>query len=380
MRQAAQGQGPDAGDTPTGRKAYLLRQHALGRRIFGVFPACYPREILWAFNIVPAEIWDPPLEIRAADSHLQSYICAIVRQGLELVLQGKCDFLDGFLFPHTCDSIQNLASVVHDFLGDPKPCHFFYHPKAPYGKPARTFYREELLGLLRSLEARFGPHDPEALSQAVRKGRVIARLMAEFYTARSEGELDLSNAEFYRILRMGEYLHPDDAIPFFEGVLTRSTGQKNVTLPAVVLSGILPNPPELLSLLDVSGVRVGDDDLLCCGRRLFSRKGGESQGTSDTDPLETLVETYLRMPPCPTKGSPVAERRDHLFGLVEGCRARGVIFSCVKFCEPEWFDVPNLQNALKEKGIPSLVLDTEISRGLSGQMKTRVEAFLEMLG
>jgi len=106
-----------------------------GRRLFGVFPAQYPKEILWAMNILPVEIWDPPLEVSLANGHLQAYICPVVKRGLELILQGQGKDLDGYLFPHTCDSIQNLASIVHDFLGVAQPCYFFYHPKAPYGIP-----------------------------------------------------------------------------------------------------------------------------------------------------------------------------------------------------------------------------------------------------
>ena len=94
------------------RREYLEEQKEKGRRLIGVFPAHYPKEILWAFNCVPAEIWDPPLEVSGANAHLQPYICSVVKLGLELILQGKGDLLDGFLFPHTCDSIQNL-SLIH---------------------------------------------------------------------------------------------------------------------------------------------------------------------------------------------------------------------------------------------------------------------------
>ena len=114
------------------RKEYLIQQKKAGRHVFGVFPAQYPREILWAMNAVPVEIWDPPLEITSANAHLQPYICSVVKLGLELILQGKCDDLDGFLFPHTCDSIQNLASIVNDYLGLEKPCYFFIPPRRPF--------------------------------------------------------------------------------------------------------------------------------------------------------------------------------------------------------------------------------------------------------
>ncbi|MFH1124479.1 MAG: 2-hydroxyacyl-CoA dehydratase family protein, partial [Pseudomonadota bacterium] len=86
--------------TPVRRNEYLkCQKEDHGRSLFGVFPAQYPKEILWAMNALPVEIWDPPLEIRLSNRHLQPYICSVVRSGLELVLQGHCDSLDGFLFP-----------------------------------------------------------------------------------------------------------------------------------------------------------------------------------------------------------------------------------------------------------------------------------------
>jgi benzoyl-CoA reductase/2-hydroxyglutaryl-CoA dehydratase subunit BcrC/BadD/HgdB len=109
-----------------------------GKKLFGIFPSQYPREILWAMNVLPVEIWDPPLEVIHANAHLQPYICSVVRLGLELILQGKCEGLDGFLFPHTCDSIQNLSSIVYDYLGVKKSCYFFYHPKSPYKDSSRV--------------------------------------------------------------------------------------------------------------------------------------------------------------------------------------------------------------------------------------------------
>ena len=83
-------------DAPTEtRSDYLRRQrNDFGRTLFGVFPAQYPREILWALGALPVEIWDPPLEVTAAGAHLQPYICSVAQLGLELILQGRCDDLD----------------------------------------------------------------------------------------------------------------------------------------------------------------------------------------------------------------------------------------------------------------------------------------------
>lgn len=354
------------------RREYLEKQKEKGRRLIGVFPAHYPREILWAFNAVPAEIWDPPLEMSGANAHLQPYICSVVKLGLELILQGKGDILDGFLFPHTCDSIQNMASIVYDYLGLDKPCYFFYHPKAPYRPSSRRYYLEQLKSLASRLERDLGPMDETELRRRVDQGHHLAAVLREIYDLRRRGSLSASNAEFYRMIRQGEYLHPDDFIPLLQDFLETSKGGE-VKGPGVILSGVLPNPPEILGLLDELEVRVVDDDLLSCSRRFLMKPGRFD------DPFEALADDYFTMPPCTTKDSPLSERVEYLLEKIIGSGAKGVIFYMVKFCEPELFDVPQMVEAVKGAGAATLIVDVDLNQGLSGQLATRVEAFIEMI-
>ena len=358
------------------RLEYLLNQkQSHGRRIFGVFPAQYPKEILWAHNILPAEIWDPPPADEAARIHLQPYICSVVHRGLELLLSGKADFLDGLLFPHTCDSIQNTASMVNDYLDLNIPCRFFQHPKAPYRDSSRKYYLAQLKNLDSVLTQEFGPPPKGELEKRVEQGRVISDLLREIYGLRETGQLGLSNLDFYEHVRRGEYMWPDDYLLELESLLA---GKQEVGEPGrtgLVLSGVLPGPAGLLELLDHLGVEIVGDDLLSCSRRFLSQPRYRIN-----HPLPSLAQDYFSLPPCTTKGSPLSERLDYLTDLVRAGRARGIIFNVVKFCEPELFDLPNLRAGLRERKIDSLVVETEVREPLSGALATRVEAFLEMLG
>ena len=361
--------------TSFSRKEYWQGQKKdFGRHVFGVFPVQYPREILLAMNILPVEIWDPPITISDANTHLQPYICSVVRLGLELILQGKCKEIDGFLFPHTCDSIQNLASIVNDYLGLSTPCYFFYHPKAPYKESARSFYVDQLKNLATRISRKFGKLDPTELERYIEKGKEISSLINEVYKIRELGKVRSSNLDFYRVIRQGEFLHPDDFIPilarYADFLKEKEPSIKGVS---VVLSGILPNPLEILSLLDEMGIAVAGDDFACCGRRFIETQIGQG------DPFDMMAEAYFKMPPCGTKDSPSSERFEYILNKVEKSGARGVIFNMVKFCEPELFDVPYLVDELKKKGIPTLVIDTEVNQGLSGQLKTRLKAFIEII-
>ena len=358
---------------PPSRKEYIRDQKEHhGRRIFGVFPAQYPKEILWAWNILPVEIWDPPGNAAAANAHLQPYICSVVRAGLELVLQGKWEDLDGFLFPHTCDSIQNLASIVNDCLGINKPCYFFYHPKAPYHASSRAYCLDQLRDFASVLEDRWGPVNMGELEKRVSQGEEVRALIKEVYDSRAAGKLNATNEEFYRVIRQGEFLHPDDYIPLLKEFLKAAKGEAGSSL-GLILSGVLPNPPETLKLLDTLNVRVTEDDLLNCGRRLLVPP------VAEVDPFEALADAYFLLPPCTTRNSPIQERLEHLLMKANRSGAKGIVFWMIKFCEPEFFDLPQLVEGLKREGLATLVLESELHQGLSGQMRTRIEAFVEMI-
>ena len=118
---------------------------------------------------------------------------------------------------------------------------------------------------------------------------------------------------------------------------------------------------------------VVDDDLLNCGRRLLMTESKKE------DPYEAMAENYFNMPPCTTKNSPLKARADYLFEKIERSKAKGVIFYMVKFCETELFDVPHLVEEVKKRGLATLLVDYEVNQGLSGQLETRVEAFVEMI-
>ena len=354
------------------RRAYLERQKEQGRRVMGVFPGRYPRELFWAANVVPAEIWDPPHTGRSI-AHLQPTVCSVAKAGLELAMEEGGALLDGFLFPHTCDSIQNLGSLVRDYLDLDRPCLFFYPPKAPHGPPARAFLRREVERLRGELEGICGPVDPGELEHRVGQGRQLARILSSLYALRANGRLAASNVEFYRAIRSVEYLHPDDALAFLQGFVKEWGRSEPEPGPRLVLSGVLPAPGDLLSLLDELGVRIGDDDLLACGRRVSCAL--EAGG----DPAEELAGAIAAMPACSTVNSPMRERREQLVRRARDCGATGVLFNVIKFCEPELFYHPGLREALRAEGLSSVLLEQEVQGDLSGQARTRIEAFAEMM-
>jgi benzoyl-CoA reductase/2-hydroxyglutaryl-CoA dehydratase subunit BcrC/BadD/HgdB len=64
---------------------------------------------------------------------------------------------------------------------------------------------------------------------------------------------------------------------------------------------------------------------------------------------------------------------------VQDSGAKGVIFLLYKYCEAHFFDYPDLKRVLESKGIPTLLLEVEDPSYSIGQLKVRIQAFVEML-
>ncbi|MEE9201877.1 MAG: 2-hydroxyacyl-CoA dehydratase family protein, partial [Dehalococcoidia bacterium] len=102
------------------------------------------------------------------------------------------------------------------------------------------------------------------------------------------------------------------------------------------------------------------------------------QTSPQADPLTHLAHHYLHKPPCPIKDMEERRRPAHVLALARDYGVQGAIFVQEKFCDPHAADFPALRAALEKVGIPSLRLEVDITTPL-GQLRTRIEAFLEML-
>jgi benzoyl-CoA reductase/2-hydroxyglutaryl-CoA dehydratase subunit BcrC/BadD/HgdB len=363
-----------------GRSDHIARQRAEhGRRAVAVLPIVYPKELLTALDLLAVEVWGPPGPPRGdAAGRIQTYVCAVVRNALAFLASGGARACDAVLFPHTCDSIQQLATLVHDLGGWDGPSFTFLHPKGTPRASARAFVLAELKALGARLAAFAGrPLDDDRLAAALRLHRDVDAERRALLDGRAG--LALSDPELYALLRRGEWLWPEDHLAELRAARARAPlpaddGPRRRGLPLLV-TGYVPEPSGFLEALDAAGAFVAADDYAAVGRRLASGRGGSPSG----DPWEALADRFWSLPPCPTRGADQDVRMAHLVALAERSGARGVVVHGVKFCEPELFDVPAIQRTFAARGLPVLVLESELEARLSAQVTTRLEAFVELV-
>ncbi len=361
--------------SPTVRNQEIRTQRERhGRQAVAVLPIHYPKELLTALDLLAVELWGPPGPPRGDDAgRVQSYVCSVVRNALAFLAGGHADSVDGVLFPHTCDSIQQLATLATDLGGWTKPAFTFLHPRGADRPSARRFVEAELRRLAGTLEA-FSGHalTEERLAAALALHREVDAARGALLDARAR--LPLDDTQLYALLRRGEWRWPADHLVELEAALATLAPEPVQRGVPVLVTGYVPEPAALLATLNGAGGYVAADDYAAVGRRVV-----RATPTPAADPWRALVDRYFAAPPCPTRGADTGVRMAHLAALAERSGARGVLVHVLKFCEPELFDVPAVKQAFASRGLPVLVLEGELEGALSGQAVTRLEAFGELL-
>lgn len=358
--------------TPIPKRLETISAHKeRGGSIAMVLPIYYPRALFRAFNILPVEVWGPPqVDSSYGAAHLQSYVCSIVQNALSFILTADLENIDFIVVPHACDSLQGLASILTDFVRPRQPVLPIYLPRGRRESDV-CFLTQEFHSLYQRLEKITGQSPRESdLMECIKREETTDGILAALHWQRKY--LPLTQLELYRLIRSREYLPAEVFSDLAHEVLAKAADMSQGKGIPILLSGIVPEPMSMFETIAELGGVVVADDMACCGRRLYPPGRAENV-------FRRMAESILGAPPCPTRGSPIQNRLEHLVQLAKTSGAEGVLFYGIKFCEPELFDIPSLTDGLEEAGIPSLVVETDLSESFSHQVAMRLEIFLEMI-
>jgi len=101
--------------------------------------------------------------------------------------------------------------------------------------------------------------------------------------------------------------------------------------------------------------------------------------TEETDdPWRDLANTYLDQAPC-ARQFPLSTRVDFSAKLAKEYNVDAVIYTYLKFCPCYGMTKNSFMKKFQDMGMPVLELDNDYSLGDTGQIKTRLEAFVEVL-
>jgi benzoyl-CoA reductase subunit C len=345
-----------------------------GKKVVGWLCVYAPEEILQAAGILPIRIMGSAEPHSIADAYLQSNMCPFVRSCLSQGLLKKYDFLDGVLASHTCDAMVKLFDAWRLFVGTS----FAFLIDQPHviNRFSYDYHLAELRRLVAEVEEFTGqPLAPEALQQAIRLYNENRRLLRELYELRRADNPPISGSEILNVVRAGMILPKERHNQMLRELLV-GLSQREVEPargPRLLVSGSCIDTPLFPSLVEeAGGVIVADD--LCFGTRYFW-----DQVQDGEDPLGALSRRYLEKVHCACIPLPRDSRFQLIEQLIQDYRVEGVIFYGQKFCDTYAYDFSEHRNRLEKKGVPVLQLEVEHASIGAGQLKTRIQAFVEML-
>ncbi len=364
-----------------GKRAREL--HSGGKKIIGYFCCFVPDEIIAAFDMVPYRIQGSPSEpIDEADAAIEPMACPFARSCFNLALKGEYDFLDGFVAPHSCDTIERMYHIWHSN----KPSEFNHFINVPHmmGPDSDEFYRKELEYFIKKLEEFSGKKlDEGKLREAIKLYNRRRALLRKLYELRKINPPLVSGTEVTKVLVAGMGIPAAEHIELLQGVIGEIKNRpapKADGLPRIFIWGNEIDDVAFIHLVEESGAHVVMDDL-CTGTRFFWDDVPET-----ADPLDGISSRYLRTH-CPRSNVPQAGNRSedlenrysYMRKFISQWQASGVIFYIVRYCDTCELEGPDLREYLNNLKLPVLMIEDDYSTATIGQLRTRIQAFLEMI-
>ena len=354
------------------RMESIQERHRKGLKTFGYICTYAPEELVYAAGILPVKVFGKPGETPAADAHLYSNICSFVRSCFEQGFRDGYSQLDGLLACNSCDHIRRLYDVWENYMATP----FTHILSLPCKATPSTlaFFQMEIKRLKERLEEYLGQEiPPEAIREAINVYNQSRQLLRRLYQLRRSHPPLITGAETLEIVLAGMVMPKDEFNLILQEYLDElEANPPRLTQDSVrlLVLGSELDDPEYLHLIEELGAVVVTDDL-CNGSRYF----WDLVDTS-LEPIEGLAKRYLTRTPCP-RMHPAQYRIEHLTQLIELFKVEGVIYETIKFCDLHGSAYPVIKKGLEPLGLPILKLEREYSMASLGQMKTRVQAFLE---
>jgi bzd-type benzoyl-CoA reductase N subunit len=359
------------------KTAHILEHKNQGKKVFGWLCTYVPEEIIHAAGALPIRITGYSKEMELEDGTAYLYInsCSFSRSCLQLGLKGEYDFLDGVAGGSTCDGARRLFDLWRNYIDTP-----FYHvltvPRK-YTQSAHELYHSQIVQFKVHLEEFLGIQiTDESLYRSIGVYNESRDLLKRLYELRKLDNPPITGTETMEVLnacfRMPKELFNEWLSSLLDGLDMSDSANKSRARLMLVGSAIT-NPELIGSIEDLGGLIVTDE--LCTGTRYWSDPVVLDKNST---PVEAISRRYLNNFPC-ARMFPSDERFNRILDLARDFRVDGVISQIIRYCVPYAHDLPLLTERLKANGIPTLALDVEYGTSGSGQIRTRVQAFLEML-
>jgi benzoyl-CoA reductase/2-hydroxyglutaryl-CoA dehydratase subunit BcrC/BadD/HgdB len=363
----------------------LIDEKAAGRKIIGSYCVFVPEEIALAANATLVGLCSgADFAMEEVEKLLPRNTCALIKSSFGFKIGKVCPYLesaDMVVGENTCDGKKKAYETLGHMIDN------LYVMDLPQVKSAngRALLKAEYLRFKEAVEELTGVSiTKESLKEAIRVVNAKRKAMHRLLALRKADPAPISGLD---ALLANQVLFYDNPARFTESVhkicdeleqrIEKGEGVFKAKTPRILISGCPQAVPnwKLPMIVEASGgVIVGEES--CVGER-GTRNLTDDTGETVDEMIEALVDRYFQVD-CAVF-TPNTERLDHVKEMAEMYKADGVIHYGLQFCQPYLMESIPVEKSMEENGIPCLRIETDYSMEDMGQLKTRVEAFIEQL-
>ena len=360
---------------PKNRTKWAREWQRQGKKVIGVLDSLVPEEVIYAAGMLPWRIqgtWQGDVS-KAMTYRLpqgQDYLNHV----LESLLEGELDFLDGMVcsnrdedFLRFWDYWRHLSRIRFSYLVEVPVIDSELTRKRFTGKIREFIGAIEKLGKVKV--------DDNKLRDAIAVYDKSYTLLRKLYELRKKEVPPISGSEALAITTAAMVMPRDEFNKELEELLPYLEKRKakvSHTKPRLMLSSDLLDNPAYIELVEQAGCLVAMDDLDNGSRYFWEKVGGGSK-----DPAYALAVRYLK-----NQSPRMFDWRGQTAQLVQWAKEfniDGVLELPDLYDYARGFRRPFLERWLKEAGILMMSFNRDYSLSNVGQLKTRIDAFLEIV-
>ena len=364
------------------RAADAQGQHAVGY-------TCYhmPEVLLNLDNCFSVRLRAPHTgSMDISTYYLTNYLCGYSKALVERGIEGGYSFLSALAGTETCSEMNRALEHFELLQLVDRPEFFVSYVDVPFKvtEHGLRHYENQLAKkLLEPLHERYGTDISDAsIRRAVAEHNEVCCIISEIGDLRKLDNPPVTGYEFH-VLCLVSYCCPKALIlpklrETLEEIKGRAVDEKPPFRARIVVVGSEIDDTDFTKTVEQSGALIVADRF--CFGSLPGRQ--EIPLTDDESALTQICRFYQTTSQCPRymQRDMVLGRREYVRQLVREYKAEGVLYEALKFCEYWGYERPLASHVITEEfGIPSVCVDRQYTGNASGQLRTRVQAFVESL-
>jgi len=363
-----------------------------GKKVVGYFCPHIPEELIIAAGMLPVRLaFGGELEpVSAGEDFLKSYSCSFARSCIgyrKLSDNSYYADVDAICVAYTCDSMRRIQEYWAKYFGVPAfPLGITQSHDRFRSKPHAKEYFKNELKLLQKKLADFSGN--EIKDNDIRKAITLCnKIRDKLWPLYEYPQSKQTPIEWRDVLSITQSGFLIDRADYLNELVMIDKDLRKIkrnklpidTRPRIMVAGSIIGigDHKVLNIIKQAGANIVADST--CTGSMFSRKRVTMPGIIG-NPIDALAERYLYNIPCPFM-TDLQKRLNRVMRIAREYSVHGLVYYNLKYCDIWRAEFKFIKDTLyKELSVPSLLIETDYSPTDVGTIRTKIEAFLEMIG